>query len=435
VAPSHISALMSGAMLKVAVYGLIRYSLDLLPAVRWQWGVVMLVIGTASALLGVLYALVQSDLKKLLAYSSVENIGIIYMGLGLAMIFLGTGHSVLGILGLIAALYHTLNHALFKGLLFLGAGAVLHHTHERDIEHMGGLIGRMPQTAVLFLIGCMAISGLPPLNGFVSEWLTFQAALQATALESGVLRALIPVAAALLALTGALAAASFVKVYGVAFLGQARSRHVRHAHEVSLGMRAGMAWLAGLCVLLGVLPTTVVSALEAIPRLLLERGLPSASIRGWLWLTPISPEVASYSAPLVVLAIALAWLIGYLVLHRGQHAPARRAEPWDCGFGPLTARMQYTSAAFSMPMRRILAPVWEVQERVENDGDPRQPLRVSGLRYHLHIGDRFWKYLYEPLARLTWTAARRIGVIQAGSIRAYLAYSFFTLLVLLWLIT
>src|SRR3990172_3818523 len=204
-APSHISALMSGAMIKMGIYGIVRVTYDLIGAVQWQWGVVLLLLGAASALLGVLYALMQHDLKRLLAYHSIENIGIILMGLGLSMIFLDTGHEVLGTLGLVAALYHTLNHALFKALLFLGAGAVLHRTHERDLEHMGGLIHRMPVTAFMFLTGCVAISALPPLNGFVSEWLTFQIALQAPQLENGVLRAIIPIAAALLALAAALA--------------------------------------------------------------------------------------------------------------------------------------------------------------------------------------------------------------------------------------
>ena len=182
---------------------------------------VVLIIGTASSLLGVLYALMQHDLKRLLAYHSIENIGIILMGLGLSMIFLGSGHKMLGTLGLVAALYHTLNHALFKGLLFLGAGAVLYRTHARDLDHMGGLIHRMPVTAFLFLVGCVAISALPPFNGFVSEWLTFQTALQAPALNNGLLRTMLPIAAALLALTGALAAACFVKAFGIAFLGKA----------------------------------------------------------------------------------------------------------------------------------------------------------------------------------------------------------------------
>ena len=256
-APSHISALMSGVMLKVAVYGFIRFVFDLLGDVQWQWGVAVLVIGGVSALTGVLAALVQTDLKRLLAYSSVENLGIIFIGLGLALVFLGTGHAPLGTLAFVAALYHVLNHALFKGLLFLGAGAILHSTHERDLEQMGGLLRRMPWTGLFFLLGCISIAALPPFNGFVSEWLTFQAALQAWQLESGVLRSLIPIVSAVLALTGALVAATFVKVYGVAFLGQARSRHVRRARQVPFGMRAGQGWLALLCLLFGVLPTAV----------------------------------------------------------------------------------------------------------------------------------------------------------------------------------
>ena len=226
---------------------------------------------------------------------------------------LGTGHALLGTLAFVAALYHTINHAIFKGLLFLGAGAILHSTHERDLEQMGGLLRRMPWTGLFFLVGCLSISALPPFNGFVSEWLTFQAALQAWQLESGVLRSLIPIASAMLALSGALAAACFVKVYGIAFLGQARSRHVRRARQVPFGMRAGQGWLAGLCLLLGVLPTAVIDVIDGVPRQVLGAGLPQAAAHGWLWLTPVSPATASYSAPLVV------------VLHqRGEHASERR---------------------------------------------------------------------------------------------------------------
>ncbi len=436
VAPSHISALMSGVMLKVAIYGLIRFVFDLLGGPRWDWGLVLLLAGSASALLGVLYALMQHDLKRLLAYHSVENVGIICMGLGLAMIFAGTGHPRLAALGLVAALYHTLNHALFKGLLFLGAGAVLQRSHEGDLERMGGLIRRMPVTALFFLIGCISISALPPFNGFVSEWLTFQAALQAPALHSGVLRALIPVTAAVLALTGALAAACFVKVYGIAFLGRARSRHVRHAREVDLGMRAGQGLLAALCLVFGVLPTFTVQALEPIAHQLLGRGLPSASVQGWLWLTPVSPQTASYAAPLVLAGMFLFGGVMFALLNARRRTRAvRRTAPWACGFGPLDARMQYTSTAFTNPIRRIFRPVWEVHEEVEETRDPAQPLRLTGLRYRLHIEDRSWKTLYEPLGRWVTAAARRVGKIQTGSVRTYLAYSLFTLLVLLWLVT
>ena len=434
VAPSHISALMSGVMIKVAIYGLIRLTYDLIGDIQWQWGLVVLIIGALSALLGVLYALMQNDLKRLLAYSSVENVGIIFMALGLSMIFIGTGHALLGVLGLIAALYHVLNHAMFKGLLFLGAGAVLFRTHERDLEHLGGLIQRMPATAALFLVGCISISALPPFNGFVSEWLIFQTALQATTLESGVLRSLLPITAAMLALTSALAAAAFVKVYGVAFLGKPRTRHAARAREVPLGMLAGMGLLAVLCLVLGILPTTVIEALDSIPQLLLGEAPLSVTAHGWLWLTPVSADIASYSAPLVLVAIAVTFIVGRLLLRRGSQPP-RRGPAWDCGFGPLNARMQYTATAFAQPIRRVFAPTWKVQEQVDKQHAAAPATLVTAVRYHLHIGDWSWAALYEPIGRLVLAAARHVGRIQTGSIHIYLMYSFITLLLLLWIVS
>jgi hydrogenase-4 component B len=434
VAPSHISALMSGVMLKVAIYGFIRVTYDLVGNIQWQWGLAVLIVGTASALLGVLYTLMQNDLKRLLAYSSVENIGIIFMGLGLSMIFLGTQHPVLGIIGLVAALYHVLNHAVFKGLLFLGAGAVLYRTHERDLERLGGLIHRMPVTALLFLVGCISISALPPFNGFVSEWLTFQAALQTPQLENGVLRAILPIAAALLALTGALAAAAFVKVYGVAFLGKARERRVARAHEVPAGMLAGMGLLAVLCLVLGVLPTTVIGVIKAVPQLLIGEIPTNMTAHGWLWLTPVSADVASYSAPLVLAAIAITFIVGRLLLRRNAN-PIRRSAPWDCGFGPLNARMQYTAAAFAQPIRRVFSGVWKVHEQVEITRADAPATLVNGIRHQLHISDWSWLKLYEPIGRLVLAGARHIGLLHSGHIRTYLMYSFATLLVLLWIVT
>jgi len=428
VAPSHISALMSGVMLKVAVYGFVRFVLDLLHQVHWQWGVAVLVIGCLSALLGVLYALMQHDLKRLLAYHSVENIGIIFIGLGLALLFVATGHALLGALALVAALYHTINHALFKGLLFLGAGAILHSTHERDLEQMGGLLRRMPWTGLFFLVGCISISALPPFNGFVSEWLTFQAALQAWQLESGVLRTLVPIASAVLALTGALAAACFVKVYGVAFLGQARSRHVRRARPVPLGMRAAQGLLAALCLVLGVLPTWVIGAINAVPRQLLGAGLPHATAHGWLWLTPVSAQTASYSAPLVVVLLAAMAGLSVWGLRRGAVRRIRRCDAWDCGFAPPSPRMQYTATAFSQPIRRVFALLFHIEESVS----PRQN---APARYHLRVTDRAWGLLYTPVARLVESAARRVVRLQSGSLRVYLGWTLATLLVLLWTVS
>ena len=428
VAPSHISALMSGVMLKVAVYGFIRFTFDLLGDFQWQWGVLVLIIGAISALMGVLYALMQHDLKRLLAYHSVENIGIIYIGLGLSLLFLGTGHTVLGVLGLIAALYHTINHALFKGLLFLGAGAILHSAHERDMERMGGLLHRMPWTGLFFLVGCISISALPPFNGFVSEWLTFQAALQAWALKSGVLRTLLPLTSAMLALTGALAAACFVKVYGVAFLGKARSRQVRHAREVSLGMRIGQGWLAALCLVLGVLPTFVVGALNNIPKQLLGQGLAQSTAHGWLWLTPVSADTASYSAPFVLLGLLLSWWLASRLLRRGAVRKVRQCDTWDCGFAPPNARMQYTATAFAQPIRRVFGGLFQIDESVDQSEDGRQ-------RHSLHVSDRIWGWIYLPIARATNLAAKYIIQIQSGNVRIYLGWSLGTLVVLLWLIS
>jgi len=434
VAPSHISALMSGAMIKMGIYGMVRVIFDLIGDVQWEWGMVVLIIGTASSVLGVLYALMQHDLKRLLAYHSIENIGIILMGLGMSMIFLGSGHRLLGTLGLIAALYHTLNHALFKALLFLGAGSVLYRTHAHDLDHMGGLIHRMPITAFFFLVGCVAISALPPFNGFVSEWLTFQAALQSTALENGLLRSTIPFAAALLALTGALAAACFVKAFGIAFLGKARTRRAELAREVPAGMLGGMGLLALLCLLLGVFPSTVIQTMAPITQMLVHAALPSATAQGWLWLTPISAQVASYSAPFVLVAILVVFGLGYVFLKRGTD-PVRRSEPWDCGFGGLTPRMQYTSTAFSQPIRRVFQGVWKVEEHIDTLASPGPIARVTNLHYSVHTHDWSWLWCYVPIGRLVLAAANRIGFIQTGNIHTYLKFSFATLLVFLWIVS
>jgi hydrogenase-4 component B len=437
VAPSHISALMSGVMLKVAVYGLIRFSFDLLGELRWEWGILVLILGSASAVLGVLYALMQNNLKRLLAYSSVENIGIIFMGLGLSMVFYSTGHPQLGALGLVAALYHTLNHALFKSLLFLSAGTILHQTHEGDCERMGGLIHCMPKTAVIFLIGCLSLAALPPFNGFVSEWLTFQTALQALVLQSGVLRSFVPVTAAMLALTGGLAAACFVKVYGIVFLGQPRSRNVRQAHETpSKAMLAGPGFLALLCLLFGVLPAPMVRLLATIPLQLTGHSLPAAHASSWLWLTPVSPQTASYAAPLVLLAIVVAWAVSFEVLHpRGKDVSVRKGEPWDCGFGGLTPRMQYTGTAFAMPFRRLFAQSFDIQEKLETHPPDIENKRPQRLVYQLQVGDLFWRWLYEPIGNAIWRLSRQVARIQTGHIRTYLSYSFLTLIFLLWVIS
>jgi hydrogenase-4 component B len=436
VAPSHVSALMSGVMLKVALYGLIRFCYDLLGDLQWQWGVTLVIVGTVSALGGILYAMMQVNLKRLLAYSSVENIGMIAMVLGLSVIFKATGHLQLAALGLLAALFHAFNHALFKNLLFLGAGMIQHRTHVLNIDMMGGLIRRMPHTSKLFLVGCMSISSLPLFNGFVSEWLAFQTALQVSVLDNGVLRSLIPVAAASLALTAALAAACFVKVFGLMFLGKSRSRHSDKAHEVKdKGMLAGPSLLAGLCFLIGIFPGLVISLINRVAGQLLGQTLPNNDALGWLWLAPVSTKQSSYSPLLVLIGALIAGCICFWYLRRNPATLMRRAEPWDCGFGGLTPRMQYSSHAFTMPLRRIFAKVWLIDEQIDKDLQGAQNQEVAGIRYQLQIQDHSWPTVYQPIAQGVGRMAKQIGRIQTGNIRVYLGYSFVTLLFMLWVIS
>jgi formate hydrogenlyase subunit 3/multisubunit Na+/H+ antiporter MnhD subunit len=427
---------MSGVMLKVALYGLIRFCFDLLDKVQWQWGVVLLVIGTLSALGGILYAMMQPNLKRLLAYSSVENIGIIFMVLGLAMIFLDNGYPQLAALGFLAALFHAFNHALFKNLLFLGAGMIHQQTHELNIDMLGGLIKKMPQTSMVFLVGCMSISSLPLFNGFVSEWLAFQTALQVDVLDNGVLRSLIPVSAAALALTAALAAACFVKVYGLIFLGVPRSRHSEKAREVKdKGMLAATTLLASLCFLVGIFPGVIITLINRVTGQLLNQTLANDTALSWLWLAPVAPEQASYSPPLVLIGALIAGCFTFWYLRRNPETVLRRSATWDCGFGGLTPRMQYTSSAFTMPFRRIFAKAWIVDEQIHKDMDGAMNQNVTAVHYALHIQDHSWPWLYQPLERGVSNVSKQVGRIQTGNIRTYLGYSFVTLLILLWVIS
>lgn len=431
VAPSNVSALMSGVMLKTAIYGIVRVGFDLIKVFPWWWGAIVLTLGLISAVMGVLYALMQHDLKRLLAYHSVENIGIILIGIGLAMIFTSFELPVLAALALIAGLYHTMNHAMFKGLLFMGAGAVLHATNERNMEEMGGLIHRMPWTAALFLVGCVSISALPPFNGFVSEWLTFQAFLLSPSLPSPLMKLLIPMGAALLALTGALAAACFVKAFGVTFLGHWRGVHRPQAHEVGWFMRVGMILAALTCLGLGVLPTLFIEWMDILAEQLVGARLAtSAGALGWMWLTPVSHEQASYSGFTVFVGILVVVLVAYLFLHVKPGA-IHRAPIWDCGFERLTARMQYNATSFSMPIRRIFGYLFLVREQVSLTPQPGHKAFPKRLRYRLRIRDRIWGWIYKPLVELSFWVSRQVGRLQQGRIQVYLIYSFVTIVILL----
>jgi formate hydrogenlyase subunit 3/multisubunit Na+/H+ antiporter MnhD subunit len=431
VAPSNVSALMSGVMLKTAIYGIVRVVFDLIGDFPWWWGALVLVFGLVSAVLGVLYALMQHDLKRLLAYHSVENIGIILIGIGLAMIFTSFDLPLLAALALIAGLYHTLNHALFKGLLFMGAGAVLHATHERNMEEMGGLIHSMPWTAVLFLVGCISISALPPFNGFVSEWLTYQAFLLSPGLPSPLLNLLIPLGAALLALTSALAAACFVKAFGVTFLGHRRGHHHGIVHETGWSMRIGMLLASLSCLALGVLPTVVIQWMDPLAEMLVGGTIAaSASGFGWMWLTPIAAERASYSAPMAFIGILSVVVVTYLLLHARPGA-LHRAPLWDCGFEKVTSRMQYTATSFAMPIRRIFGFIFSIREHSVQLPPAAHAAFPQRLHYHLRVRDRFWVWIYQPVVDASFWLSRRIGRMQHGRIQIYLIYSFVTILVLL----
>jgi formate hydrogenlyase subunit 3/multisubunit Na+/H+ antiporter MnhD subunit len=431
VAPSNVSSLMSGVMLKTAVYGIVRVVFDLIGDFPWWWGALVLIFGLLSAVYGILAALMQQDLKKLLAYSSVKNIGIILVGIGLSMIFASFSLSLLAALALVAALYHVLNHAMYKGLLFMGAGVVLHATHERNMERMGGLINALPWTAVLFLVGCLSISALPPFNGFVSEWLTYQAFLLSPALKVPLLNLLIPLGAALLALSSALAAAAFVKAFGVTFLGHRRVHQHAQVHEAGWAMRSGMLLAAVICLVLGIFPTVIIGWMDPLTEQLVGDAISSsASGLGWLWLTPVSHERASYSAPLVFLVILAVVVATYLLLHARPGA-MRRGPLWDCGFEKVTERMQYTATSFAMPFRRIFGYLFNVKEEVRQHPPAPHPAYPERLLYHLRVRDRFWSWFYQPVVDASFWMSRKVGRLQQGRIQVYLIYSFVTIIVLL----
>lgn len=430
-APAHISALMSGVMLKIAVYGFVRIVFQMLGNNDWRWGLLVLVIGATSALFGILYATVQTDLKRLLAYSSIENIGIIFIGLGLAIIFFATGHQALGALSLIAALLHCFNHALFKSLLFFAAGAMMQHSHQNDLEKMGGLVHKMPQTAVFALIGCLSVSALPPFNGFVSEWLTLQAALQTSVLPNSILRMLVPAAAAILVLTGALAATCFVKLYGIAFLGQPRTREAKHARDPILSTKIAMAILAVLCLAGGVFPNWFLTKLSNIT-LALFGTLTSISTKqsSLAW-------SANYNAPLtLILIVALSLLIFNLLSSIRPKKSLRTAwvNSWDCGFGGINSRMQYTATAFAMPIRRVFKFVFLISEKITKTFNPKQPLQAASIEHKIETTDPLSKSLYEPWSKLITAVTRSLAKAQGGQMRIYLTYIFLTLILLLWVV-
>ena len=424
-APSPVSAMMSGVMLKTAIYGLLRVSFDLLHAQLWWWGALLLVLGLATALFGVIFATVQTDMKRLLAYSSIENIGLIVVGFGLTLIFKSFMLPHLAALALTATLYHCLNHAFFKSLLFLATGSVLHATHERNLGKLGGLIHRMPWVAWLALIGVLASAGLPPLNGFVSEWLLLQTILFTSGLPQGYLNMLLPVVAGAVALIAALAGFAMVKFFGIVFLGQPREETLAHAQDAGRLERIGLLWLGVGCILLGLLPNVVITLLDPVTRLLVDSGLSgAANNQSWWLLAPINEDRASYS-PAIFLGSIVAFVpLVFWFVRRCYHGRMTRVDAWDCGFPLQTARMQDSAEGFGQPIRRIFSPFFKRTREHPSPFDA-QP------RYFSRVEDPFWYWLYLPIAKIVEHGTRLIAFLQQGRIAIYLLYSFITLLTLL----
>lgn len=431
-APSNVSAIMSGVMLKTAIYGFVKLVFEVLGGGPAWWGVLILAIGTVSALLGVMYALMEHDIKRLLAYHSVENIGIILMGLGSALVFLAYGNKTLALVGLTAGLFHVLNHAVFKGLLFLGAGSIHFATRTRDIEKLGGLIKRMPWTGLFFLIGSISISALPPFNGFVSEWLTFQSLILLGSGNLGpALGVLGPVAGALLALTGALAAACFVKAFGIQFLALPRSANAENAREVSISMRLGMGLLAVLCLLFGILPFTVIKVLSPVTHALLGTGTESV-LGGYRWLdvtSALGPATVISPLPLLGL-LAVIGLGVYLFTKRaGKSGTVRIGETWNCGT-KLTPKMEYTATSFSKPIRIIFKRIFLPKRDIQTEY-VLKPYFTKTIEYHGSIKPVFEDTIYRPTTQWFIKFSNKLRLLQSGSIHLYLGYIFVTLVVLL----
>jgi hydrogenase-4 component B len=433
-APTSISALMSGVLIKTGIYGIMRVCAFGLGTPLLSWGVLVVVVGGVSAVLGVLYALMQHDLKRLLAYHSIENIGIILLGLGAGMMGLAYGRGDLAAVGIAASLYHVLNHAVFKGLLFLGAGGVVMATGTRQIEHLGGLLRRMPWTGLLFLVGAMAISGLPPLNGFASEWLTFQAFLFGfRGSAEPLVHLLFPVGGAVLALTTALAAACFVKAFGISFLAFPRSGAAAEARESPAVMLVPQAFLAALCVGLGLFPGFVLKAL----------GRATASLPGLEARTDLAAgglgmasglESFDHVVPPILGAALLGGLAAAALLTAWRRVAARRVPTWGCG-GELGPRTEYTATAFSKPLMMIFRAVYRPTREVEALAEV-SPYFPREVRYRASIEPTFERYAYRPLVRAVLRVAEGMKVLQAGSLHAYLAYVIalvVSLVLLVWL--
>jgi hydrogenase-4 component B len=428
-APSHVSALMSGVMIKTGIYGILRTLTFLGPPPAW-WGWALIGIGLFSGVAGVLFALAQHDLKRLLAYHSVENIGIIVMGLGIGLLGISTGSPALAVLGFAGGILHVANHALFKGLLFLGAGSVIHGAHTREIDHLGGLLKRMPWTALTFLIGAVAISGLPPLNGFVSEFLIYVGAFNgALSAKDGSGAPLLAVIAGL-ALIGGLATACFTKAFGIVFLGAPRSDHPARARESGLGMVLPMAAMAAACFGAGLLGYMIVRTMPAVLVDVIKpfglAGPDPATIRDELFVA------SGYLKSLTWGALAILVLAGLIALLRLRLLSGRKlgqSAVWDCGYAAPNARMQYTASSFAQP----ILDFFDIFHRGRKRFRPPQGYFPRAASFETETLDTSQEGVYRPVFEAVRRILRKMQVMQHGRIQLYVLYIVLTLVVLfLW---
>lgn len=430
-APSHVSALMSGAMVKLGIYGILRVGWDLLGGGPVWWGLAVLAVGAVSALFGILHALVTSDIKRLLAYSTTENVGLILVGVGAAGLLAASGNPPLAAVAAGAALLHVVNHAVFKGLLFLGAGSVLRATGTRDLDQLGGLTRRMPVTAATFAVGALAIAALPPLNGFVSEWLLLQSLVHSLPSPAAAVAVTMPVAVAVVALTGGLAAATFVKAFGTGFLALPRSRQAEEASEAPGTMQVAVVVLAVSCVGLGVAPSLFGEPLgRAVARLApFAAGRPYAADGIRLELDGIQATLS----PLLLavgLVVALVAVMGVTRVVRSA-GTVRGAPTWGCGRTVQTARMEYTATSYAEPLQRVFDDVLRPDLDVDVSHAAESRYYVEAIRYRRGIRDAFEHWLYQPLlGAVAWWGERARG-LQSGSVHRYLAYVMAALLAVL----
>jgi hydrogenase-4 component B len=429
-APSHVSALMSGVMIKLGVYGLLRVTLDLLGAgPAWQGGLV-LVVGSLSALGGVLYALTENDLKRLLAYSSVENIGIVLLGVGAGLVLDSYRLHTLALVGFAAAILHAVNHGVFKSLLFFAAGNVLHETGTANMERMGGLVKGMPQTALCFLIGSAAAAALPPLNGFASEWMVFQALLSGAEIARPEVAVGTPLAVAVLALTSGLVAVCFVKAFGISFLAMPRSDRAAMAREPHWSQRTVIGTLAAGCVALGLLAPRMLGGLtRLVDRVSRASAAPPPASASPLWL--VAPNGIAQVSPLVVGVLVVSVIFVVIAALRARGLAARRADTWGCGRIRQTPRMEYTASAFAEPLRRIFSELYRPTEDLSISVHPESRYFVQSITYTSQVTPWIEKALYDPVARGVRAAAAQVRRLQAGSVHLYLLYVAAALLVAL----